>query len=76
MIWDWLSQVAWYFYALGPQLVCCLALGWWAARRTHGNLVNWLTVAFLASIIPLVGVIVMAVLLHRATVRAARTSLS
>lgn len=76
MIWDWLSRAAWYFYALGPQLICCLALGWLAARRTHGSLVNWLSVAFLASVVPLLGVVFMAVLLRRATVQAARASVS
>ncbi len=49
----------WYFYALGPQLALCLAFGYWAERRRHGDLLDWLTGAFLASLVPVAGVLLM-----------------
>jgi hypothetical protein len=69
-------QAGWYFYALGPQLICCLALGWLTARRTGGSLLNWLVVGFLTSIVPVLGVLVMAGLFVWATRRAASSSLT
>lgn len=60
-----LYHAAWVFYALGPQLVICMVLGYVAARRSGGSMLNWLTGAFLAAVVPLVGVVVMLVLLRR-----------
>lgn len=60
-----LYQAVWAFYALGPQLLICLALGHAAARRSGGSLLNWLVVGFLAAIVPVAGVIVMAILSRR-----------
>lgn len=63
----WIAYKAgWYFYALGPQFVICLLLGYLAARRSAGSLLNWLVVAFLAATLPLVGVAIMLVLWWRA----------
>ena len=59
-------KAAWYFYALGPQLVVCLLLGYLAARRSAGSVLNWLVGAFFAALLPLVGVAVMLVLWWRA----------
>ena len=59
----WLLHKAWwYFYALGPQLVVCLLLGFLAARRCAGSMLNWLGGAFFAAMLPLVGVAIMLVL--------------
>ena len=56
----WIAyKTGWYFYALGPQMVICMLLGYFAARRTAGDLLNWLMVGFLAALIPLAGVLVM-----------------
>jgi uncharacterized membrane protein len=63
-----LFHAAWVFWALGPQLVICLLLGYAAAKRSGGSLLNWLIVGFLAAVVPLVGVVVMVVLMRRATV--------
>ena len=60
-----LYHAAWVFYALGPQLVICMVLGYVAARRSGGSMLNWLTGAFLAAVVPVVGVVVMLVLLRR-----------
>ena len=60
-----LFHAAWVFWALGPQLVICLVLGYAAAKRSGGSLLNWLIVGFLAAIVPLAGVVVMLVLLRR-----------
>ncbi len=57
---------AWAFFALGPQLLVCMGLGYLAARRSSGSLLNWLTIGFLASVLPGVGVIIMVVLAYRA----------
>jgi hypothetical protein len=53
------SKAGWYFYALGPQMVICLLLGYLAARKTAGDLLNWLVAGFLASLVPLVGILIM-----------------
>ena len=63
-----LFHAAWIFWALGPQLVICLLLAYAAAKRSSGGMLNWLIVGFLAAIVPLLGVVVMLVLLRRATV--------
>jgi len=59
-------KAGWYFYALGPQLVVCLLLGYLSARRCAGDLLNWLVGAFVAAMVPLVGVVVMILLWRRA----------
>lgn len=63
---DELVHAIWAFYAFGPQLVVCLALAYGAARRTRGSLLNWMSAGFLASIVPLAGVLLMAWLFVRA----------
>jgi uncharacterized membrane protein len=60
-----LFHAAWVFWALGPQLVICLLLGYAAAKRSGGGLLNWLIAGFLAAVVPVVGVVVMVVLLRR-----------
>jgi hypothetical protein len=50
---------AWAFFAYGPQLVICMLFAWSACRRTHGDLLNWLTLGFLWSLLPFVGVFAM-----------------
>jgi len=56
----WIAyQTGWYFYALGPQLVICMLLGAFAARKTAGDLLDWLIIAFFASLVPLAGILVM-----------------
>ncbi|HEY5387588.1 MAG TPA: hypothetical protein VIL79_06765 [Thermoleophilia bacterium] len=63
----WIAYKAgWYFYALGPQLVICVLLGYLAARKTGGDLLNWLVIGFLAALVPLAGVVVMLALWWRA----------
>ena len=54
-----LPTPVWWFYALGPQLVICLLLGYWTARRRSDDLIRWLARAFLASLVPIAGVFVM-----------------
>jgi hypothetical protein len=59
----------WWFYALGPQLLLCLGLGFLAWRRrggeqlmtagSKGDLLDWLTWSFLASLVPVAGVALM-----------------
>jgi hypothetical protein len=61
-------KTGWYFYALGPQLVICMLFGYLAARKTAGDLLNWLIVAFLAALVPLAGVLIMIGLWWRAGV--------
>lgn len=60
---DWVlwaaGKAAWYFYAWGPQVLICLYLGYLCARKTGGDLLDRLVGAFLASLIPIGGVIVM-----------------
>jgi hypothetical protein len=60
---------AWAFFALGPQLVICMLFAWSARRRTHGDLLHWLVVGFLWSILPYAGVIGMWWTWRRATRR-------
>jgi hypothetical protein len=50
---------AWAFFAYGPQLVICMWLAWSACRRTRGDLLNWLVIGFLWSLLPCVGVVAM-----------------
>jgi hypothetical protein len=59
-------KIGWYFYALGPQMVICLLLGYLAARKSAGDLLTWLLVAFAAALLPLVGVVIMLALWWRA----------
>lgn len=49
----------WAFFAYGPQLVLCLLFAWWAARRADGDLLNWMAVGFLWSLVPFAGVVAM-----------------
>jgi len=53
-------HAGWYFYALGPQMIICLWLGYLSARKCDGDLLNWLVAAFCASLVPLAGVLIMA----------------
>lgn len=53
------GKAGWYFYAWGPQLLICLYLGYLCAKKTGGDLLDWLVAAFVASLIPIGGVIVM-----------------
>jgi len=63
----WIAyRTGWYFYALGPQMVICMALGYFAARKTAGDLLDWLVVGFLAALVPLAGVLIMLGLWWRA----------
>jgi hypothetical protein len=55
-----LPKSVWWFYALGPQLVLCLGLGFQAWRRRGGDLLNWLTLSFVVALVPVAGVVVMA----------------
>jgi len=68
-----LPAPVWWFYALGPQLVLCLWLGYLTARRRGAfpaawrratrsdwrRLIDWLTGAFLASLFPVAGVLLL-----------------
>jgi hypothetical protein len=60
------GKAGWYFFALGPQMVICLALGYLSAKKTGGDLLNWLVAAFVASLIPVAGVVVMLAVWWRA----------
>ena len=63
----WITyRTGWYFYTLGPQMVICMLLGYFAARKTASDLLNWLVVGFLAALVPLAGVLVMLGLWWRA----------
>jgi hypothetical protein len=63
----WIAyRTGWYFYVMGPQLVVCMLLGYLAARKTAGDLLNWLVVGFLAALVPLAGVLIMLGLWWRA----------
>ena len=55
-----LPKSVWWFYALGPQLVLCLALGFQAWRRRGGDLLDWLTWSFVLALVPVAGVVVLA----------------
>jgi hypothetical protein len=61
-----LYKAGWYFYALGPQMVVCMWLGYLAARRTSGNVLDWLIAGFAAALVPIAGVLVMLGLWWRA----------
>lgn len=61
-----LYKLGWVFYALGPQLVLCLVLGYLTARRKGGSFLNWLAAAFFVSLLPLAGAVVMVVLWYQA----------
>jgi hypothetical protein len=58
-------KAGWYFYALGPQMVICMALGYLAARKTAGDLLNWLLIGFFAALVPIAGVLIMLALWWR-----------
>ena len=63
----WIAyKTAWYFYALGPQMVICMLFGYLAARKTAGDLLNWLVVGCFAALVPLAGVLIMLGLWWRA----------
>jgi len=63
----WIAyKTGWYFYALGPQLVICMLLGYFAARKTGGDLLSWLVAGFFAALVPLAGVLIMLGLWWRA----------
>lgn len=64
---------AWAFFAYGPQLVICLVFAWSSCRRTHGDLLAWMTRGFLWSLLPFVGVIAMWWTWRRASCEAAAT---
>ncbi len=51
--------VAWAFFAYGPQLVICMLFAWFACKRARGDLLNWLVLGFLWSLLPFIGVIAM-----------------
>ena len=53
-----LYVAAWAFFAYGPQLIICMLFAWSACRRTHGDMLVWLTKGFLWSLLPFVGVAV------------------
>ena len=40
-------------------MVICMLLGYFAARKTGGDLLNWLVVGFLAALVPLAGILIM-----------------
>ena len=46
---------AWASFAYGPQLVVCMLFAWSGWRRAGGDLLTALTVGFLWSLIPVVG---------------------
>jgi hypothetical protein len=62
-----LYQTAWVFYALGPELVICMVLGYVAAVKSRGSRLNWLAAGFLAAVVPVAGALLMAWLLWRST---------
>ncbi|MFA4965681.1 MAG: hypothetical protein WC709_08625, partial [Thermoleophilia bacterium] len=66
-------KTGWAFYALGPQLAICLLLGYLTARKTGGSLLNWLVTGFATALLPLLGVLIMAVLWWRAGAHAQPT---
>jgi len=47
------------FFAYGPQLAICLWFGHATARRSGGDLLNWLAIGFLWSLVPFAGVAAM-----------------
>jgi hypothetical protein len=64
---DILYDIVWAFYALGPQLIICLGLAYYAARRSGGDLLKWMAGGFLAAVVPIFGIVVMAVLFYRSS---------
>jgi len=63
----WIAyRTGWFFYAFGPQMVICMVLGYLAARKTAGDVLNWLVAGFLAALVPLAGVLIMLGLWWRA----------
>jgi hypothetical protein len=50
---------AWASFAYGPQLVVCMLFAWSGCRRAHGDLLRWLTIGFLWSLLPFIGMIAM-----------------
>jgi hypothetical protein len=60
------GKAGWYFFAWGPQLLLCLYLGYLSAKKTGGAVLDWLVAAFIASLIPIGGVIVMLAVWWRA----------
>ena len=60
------GKAGWYFFAWGPQMLICLYLGYLCARKTGGDVLNWLVAAFVASLIPLAGVLIMLAVWWRA----------
>lgn len=55
--------LGWNFYALGPQLLICLACGYLVARRRHADPIRWLVIGFVASVAPILGAVAMLALL-------------
>jgi hypothetical protein len=50
---------AWASFAYGPQLVVCMLFAWSGCKRANGDLLNWLTIGFLWSLLPFIGMIAM-----------------
>ena len=63
-----------YFWALGPQLVLCMGFAYFTCRRRGGRMLDWLIGGFAAALLPIVGVVLMAVLWWRARDRPAGRS--
>jgi hypothetical protein len=61
----WLPTVPQISAVMGLELVICLALGYLGARKTGGDLVDWLAVTFLTSLVPVLGVVLAALLWWR-----------
>jgi hypothetical protein len=65
---------AWAFFAYGPQFIICMLFAWSACRRTHGDLLNWLAIGFLWSLLPFIGCIAMWWTWRRASHEASRAA--
>jgi hypothetical protein len=50
---------AWAFFAYGPQFIICMLFAWSACKRTQGDLLSWLVIGFLWSLLPFIGCIAM-----------------
>ncbi len=61
----WLPSVPEISAVMALELVICLALGYLGARKTGGDLVDWLAVTFLTSLVPVFGVLLAALLWWR-----------
>ena len=48
----------WIFFAYGPQFVLCMLFGYLGAKRSGGDLITWMAVSFLWSLLPIAGVFV------------------